>query len=222
MDNQKSNEGSARNTGQSSGTSIGKDQGLGSQGKGGSGAGSSGTLGSSPATSTSSGAVGGISNAGPTGTASSSTMGGPGSSMSNLGGTSAAGSTGNMSSTGAGSMGGTTGAGSSSQEGSMGGVASAINPQEIHRTIDKAAQAAQPMVERLASTAHAGVDRVSNLLSGASQSMGQRQQQITDAYGQLMESSREYIRQRPGTSMAIAVGAGFLLAKLFSGSRREY
>jgi hypothetical protein len=37
-----------------------------------------------------------------------------------------------------------------------------------------------------------------------------------------MDSSREYIRQKPGTAMMIAVGAGFILAKLFGGNRRDY
>jgi ElaB/YqjD/DUF883 family membrane-anchored ribosome-binding protein len=97
-----------------------------------------------------------------------------------------------------------------------------MDPQEMHKTIDKAAQAAQPVVDRLASSAHAGVDKVSNLLSGASQTMGQRQQQLTDASRQLMDSTREYVRQKPGTALAIAVGAGFILAKLLGGRSREY
>jgi ElaB/YqjD/DUF883 family membrane-anchored ribosome-binding protein len=109
-----------------------------------------------------------------------------------------------------------------SQEAGKGGLSAAMNPQELHKTIDKAAQAAQPVVDRLASSAHAGVDKVSNMLSGATQSMGQRQQQLTDASRQLMDSTREYVREKPGTAIAIAVGAGFLLAKLLSGSRREY
>jgi ElaB/YqjD/DUF883 family membrane-anchored ribosome-binding protein len=38
-----------------------------------------------------------------------------------------------------------------------------------------------------------------------------------------MDKSREYIREKPGTAIAIAVGAGFLLAKLLGGSnRRDY
>jgi ElaB/YqjD/DUF883 family membrane-anchored ribosome-binding protein len=109
-----------------------------------------------------------------------------------------------------------------SQESTKGRLASAMDPQEMHKTIDKAAQAAQPVVDRLASSAHAGVDKVSNLLSGASQTMGQRQQQLTDASRQLMDSTREYVRQKPGTAIAIAVGAGFILAKLLGGRSREY
>jgi ElaB/YqjD/DUF883 family membrane-anchored ribosome-binding protein len=86
---------------------------------------------------------------------------------------------------------------------------------EAHRTIDKAAQAAQPVVDRLASTAHAGVDKMSGMLSGASQSMSERSRQMNDAYQDFMQSGREYVRANPGQSIAMAVGAGFILAKLF-------
>jgi ElaB/YqjD/DUF883 family membrane-anchored ribosome-binding protein len=121
-------------------------------------------------------------------------------------------------------MGGSSTMGSSTQDsGSKGGMTAALKPEEMHKTIDKAAEAAQPVVDRLASTAHAGVDKLSSMLSGASQGMGQRQQQLTDASRELMDSSREYIRQKPGTAVAIAVGVGFVLAKLLGGSnRRDY
>jgi ElaB/YqjD/DUF883 family membrane-anchored ribosome-binding protein len=130
-------------------------------------------------------------------------------------------------------MGGSSGAmGSSgnsgtSQDTGKGGLASAVtsavNPQELHKTIDKAAQAAQPVMDRLATSAHAGVDKVTNMLSGASVSMGQRQQQLTDASQKLMDSTREYVREKPGTAIAIAAAAGFILAKLLGGSnRRDY
>jgi ElaB/YqjD/DUF883 family membrane-anchored ribosome-binding protein len=90
---------------------------------------------------------------------------------------------------------------------------------EAHRTIDKAAQAAQPVVDRLATTAHAGVDRMSGMLSGASASMSDRSRQMNEAYQNMMDSGREYVRANPGAAVAIAAGAGFLLAKIFGGRR---
>jgi ElaB/YqjD/DUF883 family membrane-anchored ribosome-binding protein len=87
---------------------------------------------------------------------------------------------------------------------------------QAHRTIDKAAQAAQPVVDRLASTAHAGVDRMTGMLSGASQTMSERSRQLGDSYQNYMEQGREYVRSNPGPAIAMAVGAGFLLAKLLS------
>jgi ElaB/YqjD/DUF883 family membrane-anchored ribosome-binding protein len=125
--------------------------------------------------------------------------------------------------TGSGNAGSTGSTGSMQDSGNKGGMTAALKPDEMHKTIDKAAEAAQPVVDRLASTAHAGVDKLTSMLSGASQGMGQRQQQLTDASRELMDKSREYIREKPGTAIAIAVGAGFLLAKLLGGSnRRDY
>jgi ElaB/YqjD/DUF883 family membrane-anchored ribosome-binding protein len=105
--------------------------------------------------------------------------------------------------------------------------------QDLHSKIDQAADAAKPMVDkavnsvapvvdRLASTAHAGVDKLQGMLSGAGDSLGQRKVQLTDAYGEYMDQGREYVRQNPGTAVAIAAGVGFLLAKILGGSRRDY
>jgi ElaB/YqjD/DUF883 family membrane-anchored ribosome-binding protein len=88
--------------------------------------------------------------------------------------------------------------------------------------VDKAADAARPVVDRLATTAHAGVDKLQGMLSGATVNLGQRQQQLTDAYGQWREASFEYVRQKPGTAIAIAAAAGFVLAKLLGGRNRDY
>jgi ElaB/YqjD/DUF883 family membrane-anchored ribosome-binding protein len=112
--------------------------------------------------------------------------------------------------------------------------------QDLHQSIDKAADAAKPMVDkavntvqsaasnvqpvvdRLASSAHAGVDRLQGMLSGAGGTLSQRQQQLTDAAGEWMEATREYVRQKPATAIGIAVAAGFVLSKLLGGSRRDY
>jgi ElaB/YqjD/DUF883 family membrane-anchored ribosome-binding protein len=90
---------------------------------------------------------------------------------------------------------------------------------EAHRTIDQVAQAAQPVVDRLASTAHAGVDRMTGMLSGASSTMSDRSRQMNEAYQNMMEQGRDYVRANPGAAVAMAVGAGFLLAKIFGGRR---
>jgi ElaB/YqjD/DUF883 family membrane-anchored ribosome-binding protein len=91
-----------------------------------------------------------------------------------------------------------------------------------HRKIDQMAESAQPMVDRLASAAHAGVDRMTGMLSGSSQSLSERTRQMNDAYQNLAESTREYVRQKPGASLLMAVGAGFILAKLLGGRSRDY
>jgi ElaB/YqjD/DUF883 family membrane-anchored ribosome-binding protein len=120
-------------------------------------------------------------------------------------------------------MGGSTG--SSNGGAASGGMMAAIKPEEMHKTIDKAAEAAQPIVERVVSTAHAGVDKLSGLISGASSQFATRKDQMGDTYSQLADSGREYVRTKPGTAVAIALGAGYILAKLLGSSssrRRDY
>jgi ElaB/YqjD/DUF883 family membrane-anchored ribosome-binding protein len=101
-------------------------------------------------------------------------------------------------------------------------VIASVKPDELHKSIDKAAEAAQPIVERVVSSAHAGVDKLSGLLSGASTQFSDRSAQMSDTYQQLADSGREYVRNKPGTAVAIALGAGYILAKLLGGrSRRD-
>ena len=88
-----------------------------------------------------------------------------------------------------------------------------------HSTIDKAAEAAAPMAERLATTAHAGVDKVSSALSGVTGNLGERSKQLTDAYGKFAETGRDYVRTSPATSVMIALAAGYTLSKIFGGRR---
>jgi ElaB/YqjD/DUF883 family membrane-anchored ribosome-binding protein len=115
-----------------------------------------------------------------------------------------------------------TGSGSSSFGGGVIGKAKEMSkdlPADLHKTIDKAAGAAQPAVDRLASSAHAGVDKVSGALAGASKSMEEKTRQLTDAASRFADTGREYVRSSPATSVLVAVGAGYILSKIL-GSRR--
>ena len=223
MDNQKSNQGSARDTSQGTGTSMGKDQTTSREGSGSKDqmAGREGTgtsMGKDQSTGRSS-TGGASSGAGSTG--SMGTSSGAGSSGS-MGGSSAAGSTGSTSGASSMSSSGETRTSGGSSMGGMGGDSMARSAGEAHRTIDQAAQAAKPVVNRLASSAHTGVDRMTDLLSGASATMSERSRQLNEAYRNLADSGREYVRNSPGTAVMIALGAGFILAKLLGGGRREY
>lgn len=90
---------------------------------------------------------------------------------------------------------------------------------DMHKTIDKAADAAQPVVDRLASSAHAGVDKVSGALSGATKSVDEKSRQLVDAASKFADTGREYVRSSPATSVLVALGAGFILSKIFGGRR---
>ena len=75
------------------------------------------------------------------------------------------------------------------------------------------------MVDRLASSAHAGVDKMTGALSGATQTMDEKSRQLADAAQRLADTGREYVRTSPATSLLVAVGAGYLLSKIFGGRR---
>ena len=116
-------------------------------------------------------------------------------------------------------MPGNTGAtGSGGMTGMASGVADNLSKStaDMHRTIDKAADAAQPVVDRLATSAHAGVDKVSGALTDASQRMDEKSRQLTEAYRHFADTGRDYVRSSPATSVLVALGAGYVLARLLA------
>jgi ElaB/YqjD/DUF883 family membrane-anchored ribosome-binding protein len=94
--------------------------------------------------------------------------------------------------------------------------AGASSTAELHKTIDKAADAAQPVVDRLATSAHDSVDKVSGALTEASARMDEKTRQLSEAYQHFAETGRAYVRSSPATSVLLALAAGFTLAKLLS------
>ena len=92
---------------------------------------------------------------------------------------------------------------------------------ELHNKIDSAAQAAQPAVDKAVAAAHASVDKVTGALSGASASMDEKARQLTEAYQNFTTTGREYVRSSPGTSILVALAAGFTLSKLLGRRSRN-
>ena len=86
---------------------------------------------------------------------------------------------------------------------------------DMHKTSDKAAEAAKPMAERMVSTAHTSVDKMSSVLTDASGRLDEKSKQLQDAYGRFADTGREYVRTSPATSVLIALAAGYTLSKLF-------
>lgn len=191
--NQKSNEGSGRDLGrEGAGSSLGKDTQKPGGMQGSSAAGSTGNMGSMGSTSGGAGTASGMGGATGGMTSTASTSGTP------------------RSGNGAGGM-----HAHSMDENIERGK------QNLHRSIDQAADAAQPLVDRLATSAHAGVDRMSSALTGMGQTVSDKSHQLRDAYGEYLDTGRDYIRMKPATAVAGAFVAGWLLAKIFSNSRRD-
>ena len=160
-----------------------------------------------------------------------------GSSQSATAGNSGLGNTGSSASTGSGNASGSSSSDTSSSTSAsstdkdtttVGGIKAAISsisPDKVHAGIDKAAQAAQPVVDTLASKAHAGVDKVTGLLGSAQDKFGDRSTQLSEKCSDLSAQGKEYVKNNPASALLAAVGVGFILAKLLGGGssdRSEY
>ena len=82
-------------------------------------------------------------------------------------------------------------------------------------TSDQAADKAQPVIDRLASSAHDGLDKVSDTIDDVSGSLAERSKQMGKAYKRFTETGRSYVRSSPALSLLMAAAAGSGLPKLF-------
>lgn len=85
-----------------------------------------------------------------------------------------------------------------------------------HQAISDAASAAHPAVQRLNHTAHQTVDKLMRVASSTAETVANKSEQFMDAQERLTEECRVYIRQKPVTALAVALGAGYLLSRLLT------
>ena len=86
----------------------------------------------------------------------------------------------------------------------------------MHEGIDSVSDAARPAVERIALGAHAAVDRVAGVATQAAETLGVKGEQLKSAQQKLVESAREYMKERPVAALGVAVAVGYLLSRLLS------
>jgi ElaB/YqjD/DUF883 family membrane-anchored ribosome-binding protein len=84
-----------------------------------------------------------------------------------------------------------------------------------HGAIDKFAESARPAVDKLSASAHQAVDKLSGLAAQANTAFSGKMSLAKGGQEQLLEDTRAYVREKPGTALAIAVAAGFILSSLF-------
>ena len=89
-----------------------------------------------------------------------------------------------------------------------------------HNTINKAADAVRPAVDRIANGAHQAVDRMADVASHAAETLNVRSAQIREAQEKVAGQARSYVSAHPLATVGIALAAGFLLSRLFSSSSR--
>lgn len=71
-----------------------------------------------------------------------------------------------------------------------------------------------PTVELVASKAHQAVDKVAQAAAQAAQVLDEKGRQLKETQFQVVEKTRSYVQAHPGTSIGVAVAAGFLIRHL--------
>ncbi len=84
-----------------------------------------------------------------------------------------------------------------------------------HSTIDRLSESAGPAVDKLSAAAHQAIDKLCDVAGQASSALSGKMSDAQGTQQQLLEDTRSYVREKPGTAIAIAVAAGFLLRSLF-------
>ncbi len=83
-------------------------------------------------------------------------------------------------------------------------------------TAHKVVDAASSTMDRMASGAHAAVDKTADMAGRAAETLDAKGEQLKDLQAQWLESSRAYVRDHPVQALGIAVVGGFLLSRLLS------
>ena len=83
-----------------------------------------------------------------------------------------------------------------------------------HQAVDKAAEKAQPVLERASSAAHRTIDKVADVAVPAAQWATESGKQIATKSGELTEVCSGYVRARPFTSIAGAIAIGYFIGRI--------
>ena len=83
-----------------------------------------------------------------------------------------------------------------------------------HQAVDKAAEKAQPVLERASSAAHHTIDKVADVAVPAAQWATESGKQIAAKSGELTEVCSGYVRARPFVSIAGAVAIGYFIGRI--------
>ena len=78
------------------------------------------------------------------------------------------------------------------------------------------ADAADPVVLRMASGAHEAVDKMAGVAAHAAEAVDAKGGQLRELQVEWLDNSRAYVRDNPVKALGIAVVGGFLLSRLLS------
>jgi ElaB/YqjD/DUF883 family membrane-anchored ribosome-binding protein len=89
---------------------------------------------------------------------------------------------------------------------------------QAHQAIDtaaaKASEKVTPAIDRVAQAAHQTVDKMAQAAAPAADWISQSAEQLKAHQDQLIEGARSYVRERPLVAVGVALGAGYLIARL--------
>ena len=96
----------------------------------------------------------------------------------------------------------------------------------VDKVADKVADKAQPVIDKVAASVHSGVDQVGEKINAVSDSVSSASDKLLErgtewgaACQRAGETGRTYVRERPATSLLVALAAGYGLSKLL-GARK--
>ncbi len=81
-------------------------------------------------------------------------------------------------------------------------------------TLEEASMRASETAGRMSSRAHEAVDQVAGRVRDMSERLGERSEEWMARRDEMMDSVREYVRERPMVAIGIAAGVGFLLSRM--------
>jgi len=82
--------------------------------------------------------------------------------------------------------------------------------------INTLVDAADPMVDRLASGAREAVDKMADVAAQAGKTLDEKGEQLRELQVEWLDKSRAYVRDNPVKALGIAVVGSFLLSRLLS------
>lgn len=91
----------------------------------------------------------------------------------------------------------------------------------VHKAIDAASDAARPAVHHIAARTRQAVDKLAGAATQAAETLEVKGGQLRDARSRFTESCGVYSRDKPFTSLGIAVAGGFLLSWLLRCGRDQ-
>lgn len=89
---------------------------------------------------------------------------------------------------------------------------------QAHQTVDdiarKATEKAGPAIDRVAQAAHQTVDKVAQVAGPAADWLNEGTARMKQRQDEMLDLSRDYIRERPLATLGVALAVGYLIGRL--------